>query len=234
MVTMIVDALAQAWSNFLAGVAAFVPRLVVMLTLAVAGWIMAALLRFVTRWLLRLLRFNRLAERAGGSELLRRAELPPADVLLASLIFWLVLIGFLLSGLGALGVQGGETLVSQFLRFVPQLLLGLAILAAGVLGANFAWRATLLAAVNAKMPSARLVAEAVRLLILLLAVAMALEQIGVAQAVVLRAFTIAFGAVMLGAAIAFGIGGGPIARRILERRFPAGDPPAPSGDVGHL
>jgi hypothetical protein len=48
---------------------------------------------------------------------------------------------------------------------------------------------------------------------------MALEQIGVAKAVVPTAFAITFGAVMLGLAIAFGIGGGGLARRILEQQF---------------
>jgi hypothetical protein len=86
--------------------------------------------------------------------------------------------------------------------------------------ANFAWRATLLAAVNARIPSPRLLSGAVRWLILILAGAMALEQIAVARTVVLTALAIAFGAVMLGIAIAFGLGGRGIARRILEHQFP--------------
>jgi small-conductance mechanosensitive channel len=186
MVKMIMDALSEAWGHLLTALASFLPRLVVTLSIVVAGWIIAAVLSFLARRLLRWVRFNRFAERAGAADLLRKAELPPADALLGSLTFWLVLTGFLLSGLGA----------------------------------NFAWRATLLAAVNSKMPAARLIAEAVRLLILVLTAAMALERVGVAQTVVLTAFAIAFGAVMLGGAIAFGIGGGPIARRILEQRFP--------------
>jgi hypothetical protein len=233
MTTTIMDALFQAWRNFLGGVAAFLPRLVATLSIVLAGWIMAALARFVTLRLARIFRFNRFADRAGAGELLRRAELPPADVLLASLAFWLVLIGFLLSGLVALGFQGLESLIADFLRFVPKLLVALVLLAAGFVGANFAWRATLLAAVNAKLPSARLIAEGVRLLILVLTVAMALEQIEVAQTVVLTAFAVAFGAVMLGAAVAFGIGGAPIARRLLERYFPEQEPGKSDG-ASHL
>lgn len=220
MAKMILDALSEAWGNFLNGLAGFLPRLVVTLSIVVAGWIMAAVLSFLTRRLLLWLRFNRLAERGGAAELLRKAELPPAEALLGSLVFWLVLIGFLLSGLGTLGFAGVDVLVADFLRFVPRLLVALVILAVGLAGSNFAWRATLLAAVNANMPAARLIAEAARLLIIVLAVAMALEQVAVARTVVLTAFAIAFGAVMLGAAIAFGIGGGPIARRILEQHFP--------------
>jgi len=220
MGTMILDALKQAWGTLLSSIASFLPRLVVTLSIVVAGWLMAAVLSFVTRRLLRWTRLDRFAERAGAAELLRRAELPSAESVLSSLVFWVVLIGFLLSGLGALGFPGVESLIGDFLRLVPRLVVALAIVAIGLVGANFAWRATLLAAVNAKLPSARLIAEAVRLLILLLAVAMALEQVAVAQVVVLTAFAIAFGAVMLGAAIAFGVGGGPIARRILEKQFP--------------
>jgi hypothetical protein len=49
---------------------------------------------------------------------------------------------------------------------------------------------------------------------------MAVDQIDLARTIVLTAFAIAFGALMLGLAIAFGIGGGSIAKRILEHQFP--------------
>jgi hypothetical protein len=42
----------------------------------------------------------------------------------------------------------------------------------------------------------------------------------VARTVVLTAFAIAFGALSLAVAIAFGIGGSGIAKRILEHQFP--------------
>lgn len=62
---------------------------------------------------------------------------------------------------------------------------------------------------------------------------MALEQIAVARTVVLPAFAIAFGAAMLGMAIAFGIGGGGIARRFLEHQFPE-RPRSESDEVSHV
>jgi hypothetical protein len=68
--------------------------------------------------------------------------------------------------------------------------------------------------------------------VLILAAAMALDQIAVARTIVLTAFAIAFGAVMLGLAIAFGVGGGGIARRILDHWFPERD--EPEDEVKHL
>jgi hypothetical protein len=154
-------------------------------------------------------------------------------VLAGSVVFWLVFLGFLLSGIDVLGLTALQGLVSGFGEFIPRLLVALAILAVGFVVANFAWRAALLAAVNARMSSPRLLSNAVRFLIMILAVAMALEQIAVAQTVVLTAFAIAFGAVMIGMAIAFGIGGGSIARRFLEQQFPE-RPRADSDRVSHL
>jgi hypothetical protein len=48
---------------------------------------------------------------------------------------------------------------------------------------------------------------------------MAFEELGLAERTIIVAFAIAFGALMLGLAIAFGLGGQDLARRFLERRF---------------
>lgn len=231
MAQMIADALRDAWQNFLAGIALFLPRVLATLSILVAGWLIAWLLGTLTRRVLGWLKFNALTERTGGGEMLRRSGLPPADALVGSIVYWLTLIGFVLSGLGTLGLSGTEDVVAEFLHFVPQLVIAFVILAVGFAVANFVWRATLLAAVNAKLPSARMLSAAARFMIMLLAVAMALEQVAVARAVVLTAFAIAFGALMLGVAIAIGIGGADMVRRTLEEQFRTREPrdqdPAP-------
>jgi hypothetical protein len=233
MIQMIADALREAWIHFSDGFAAFLPRLIAMLVIVVVGWLIAAVVAFVLRTLLSLFRFNALADRTGTSEILKRADLPPADRLAAGTVFWILWIGFLASGVGALGLAGMEQLTGEFFHFVPRVFVALAVLVAGFVLANFAWRATLLTAVNANIPSARLLSGGVRFLVSLLAVAMALEQLGIAQHVVVTAFAIAFGAVMLGLAVAFGIGGGGVARRIVEQQFPE-KPKRSEDDVSHL
>lgn len=233
MAQMIAEAVKQAWTHFLENVVSYLPRVLATLTIVVAGWIIGALLRVATRWILRSLRFDALSERIGLAAMLRAADLPPASVLGGTVVFWLVFLGFVLSGIDVLGLTALQGLVVGFGAFVPRLLVAIAILAAGFVVANFAWRATLLAAVNARLSSPRLLSGAVRSLILVLAVAMALEQVAVAQTVVLTAFAIAFGAIMIGLAIAFGIGGAGLARRFLEQQFPE-RPPSDSDQTPHL
>jgi hypothetical protein len=220
MAQMIADALRQVGINFVDALRVFTPRVVMTISIVLAGWLIATLVRLLVRRVLQWVRFNAACERAGIAALLKSAELPPAEGLAASTAFWLVLVGFLLSGVDVLGFAILQGFVSTLASFVPRLLVSIAIVVVGFFAANLAWRATLLAAVNARLPSPRLLASAVRSLILILAGAMALEQVAVARAIVLTAFAISFGAVMLGLAIAFGIGGGGIARRILEHQFP--------------
>ncbi len=230
---MVLDAIRQASTNFLRTAAELVPRAVVTLSIVLVGWLIAALLKRLTRAVLVRAGFPRLCERQGVAEALRAADLPAAEVIIASLVFWVVFVGFLLSGVDVLGFSALQGLVREFALFVPRLLVGLVIIVVGLVVANVAWRATLLAAVNAKLPSPRVLAGTVRTLALILTAAMALDQIAVARTIVLTAFAIAFGAVMLGLAIAFGVGGGGVARRILDHWFPE-RPSQPRDDMGHL
>lgn len=234
MAEAIVNALRETGATYLAALSAFLPRVLATLSIVVVGWLIAVVLRFITRRVLGLVRFNTLAERTGTAEVLRKAELPPADVLTSSVVFWLVFLGFLLSSLDALGFKGVEGLLADFIRFIPRILVAVVILVLGLLAANFAWRATLLAAVNANLPSARLLSGGVRLMIAVMAVAMALEQIAVARTVVLTAFAISFGAIMLAVAIAVGIGAGPTARRIIEQHFTRREGTDTEGGASHL
>jgi hypothetical protein len=80
----------------------------------------------------------------------------------------------------------------------------------------------LLAAVNANVPSPRVLSLAVRSIIIVFVLSIVFEELGLAEQTMLVAFGIAFGALMLGLAIAFGIGGRDLARRILEQKFVRG------------
>jgi len=233
MTQQIIDALRQAWTTFLGDVAAFVPRVAAALSIVVAGWLIAAAARAAVRRVLGWVHVNRLAERSELAEMLRTAQLPSAEILASRVVFWLVWIGFLLAGVDALQFRSLEGIVVGFVQFVPRLFVAVAIVLVGVLVANFAWRATLLAAVNARLPSARLLAAGLRFVIVTTSVAIALEQIRVATAVVLTAFAIAFGAVMLGLAIAFGLGGRDVAKRLLEQQFTTRGP-RDGDDMTHL
>jgi hypothetical protein len=221
MIQEIANALVESWRNFATAFVLFVPRLVAAAILFAGGFVISLLVRRGIQWLLARLAVDRLSMRTGASEMLRMADLPTAEVLIAKIVFWIVWLGFIVSAVDTLQFQSFQGLVNEFFRFVPRFLVALLVLAIGFLVGNFLWRATLLASVNAGLPGARLLSGALRVLVIAIGIVMALEVLGLATTVVLTAFAITFGALMLGLAIAFGLGGRDAAKQLLEQQVKA-------------
>ena len=216
---MIISELSQALQELARGFAHYLPRLIVMLILAFLGWVFAYAVKTVLRSILRLIRFDKLSENAGASQLLNKAALPSASEVLSRFVFWLVWLGFILLGVGVLGILGLQEQVAKFFYFLPRLFVAMFIMFFGLLAASFFSRAALLAAVNANVPSPRVLSLAVRSVIIVFVLSIVFEELGLAEQTMLVAFGIAFGALMLGLAIAFGIGGRNLAQGFLEKKF---------------
>ena len=219
---IIITELTQALQELARGFAHYLPRLIVMLIVAFLGWVVAYLLKVLVRSLLRLTKFSKLSENAGATQLLNQAALPSSTELLSRVVFWVAWVGFILLGVSVLGIVGLREYISRFFLFLPRLLVALVILFVGLLVASFFSRAALLAAVNANFRSSRLLSILIRIIISIFALAMVFEVLGVAEETMLIAFGTAFGAVMLGLAIAFGIGGKDLAREFLEKKLATG------------
>jgi hypothetical protein len=216
--------------------ARFMPRLLAALLMLMLGFIVAIALRAITRRVLQWLRFNALMERTGARQFLEHARLHAPDQLVASLVFWLTWIVLLLAAMQTLGIAAVDALARDFVQYLPKFFSAVVILVLGLFLSIVAWRAALLAAVNARLPAPKLVAALARAVTLVAAVAMALEQLEIGRQVILAAFAISFGALMLSLAIAFGFGGRHAARRYLERRLDRGsdERPPPGDEASHL
>jgi hypothetical protein len=175
--------------------------------------------KVILRSILRLIKFDRLSEDAGASQLLNKAALPSATEMVSRFAFWVTWVGFILLGVSVLGILGLQDQIARFFLFLPRLFIAVLILFLGLLAASFFSRAALLAAVNANVPSPRVLSMAVRSIIIVFVLSIFFEELGLAEQTMLVAFGIAFGALMLGLAIAFGIGGRDLAQRFLEEKF---------------
>jgi hypothetical protein len=216
---IIVTELTQTVQQMARDFAHYLPRLIVMLIIVFAGWVIAYLLKLIVRSILRLTKFSKLSENVGATQLLHKAALPSAPELASRFVFWVAWVGFVLIGVSGLGIAGLQEYTSHFFLFLPRLFVALIILFFGVLAAGFFSRAALLAAVNADLRSSKLLSISVRIVISIFALSMVFEVLGVAEQTMLIAFGTAFGAVMLGLAIAFGIGGKDLAREFLEKKL---------------
>jgi len=230
MTNALFDNLARVWSSFQDKALHLFPRLMAALVIFGVGWILALVIRAAFKRGARMIALDTRCEHSGLSLLLRRAEIgwKPSEAI-GKCAYWIILVSAAIFSLSALEMPILDRMVEAFFLYLPKLFVAVGILALGFLLANFLSRAALLLAVNEELPVPRLVAGTVRLLVNVLAFAMAMEQLGIARNTVTVAFAIAFGALMLGLALAFGLGGKDLARELLAKRF---NRPAPDQQDG--
>jgi hypothetical protein len=196
----------------------FVPNLLAMLVLLTVGILAAVAIRFTVGLLLRWLAFDRFSEQTGIRTVLQKGGIRAAPSrVLALTLAWLALAVFVLLAVAALDLTAAVDLVNKAFAYLPNLLVAGALFLLGAIVSGFVRRSVLIAAVNAGVPSARLLARGAQAALLVLFAAMALEHLGLGRQVILSSFTILFGGVVFALALAFGLAGRDIAKETLER-----------------
>jgi hypothetical protein len=113
-------------------------------------------------------------------------------------------------------MPGTSGAAAALLAFLPHVIVAALVVVSGWVLSQFLAQAVLIAAVNAQVAGASLLAAVSRWLILSVAAAVALTELGVAREMVLLVFGIAFGGAVLALSLAFGLGARDLARQALE------------------
>ncbi len=211
------QALNQSMIRVLNELASLVPGLVALVIAILFSTLLAGVLYFVLRRSLTSLRFD---DRLGQWGLSAIAEWAPGKsptILVSRTAFWVVvLIGFLI-GVAAFDSTLTSQLVLQLFTYLPNVAAAIVVLIVGSIVARFVARSVLIGAVNMNLQYARLVSLGVKWMILVLAVAMALEHLAIGGSIVYIAFGILFGGIVLALALAVGLGSKELVSRSLER-----------------
>ena len=206
-----------------------------MLALVLLGLLVGWLAKQVVYRVLRTLRFDRLCARLGvGQEIERMGFVHSCSYLAGQIVQGIVILTALLAGLNALGTPLTRNLVERFFLYLPHFLAALVILVVGILVSRFLGRSVLIAAVNAEMPAARLLAGLARFFIVVLTVVAALDELGISRTTIIVTFAILFGGVVTTGAIAFGLGGRDLARELLQSQFHPQAKPEAEDQTHHL
>ena len=199
---------------------AVLPNVFAMGVLILGGLLAAWLSGLLLERFLRVIGLDHLSSRLGTTAVLLRAGIKTdPSRLIGQMLYWSVALFSFIAGLSALNLAPINQFAQSMLAYVPHLITAGVILLAGYVCSNFASQAILIAAVNAGLPPARLIANCSRWGLQLLAGAMALEQLGIAEHIVVVGFGITWGGLVLASAIAFGLGATDLAKDFLERRM---------------
>lgn len=212
--SLLLRSLRETWSTAVS----LLPDLGLALLLLVAGWLFAKLTRRLAVRALRAARVDELAERSGVDDFLVQGGVPFTLVtLVAGTLYWLILAGVFVALLDALGVRTAGVLVQRVAQFVPNLVLAVGVLVFGSLLARVIGGLVYSYLSNIGSSAAEPIGALARWALLVFVLFMAAEQLAIRTEVLVSAFQIAFAAVCLAAALAFGLGGRDWAAQVIAR-----------------
>jgi hypothetical protein len=205
------EAITQPASNMLNVILEAIPAIFAATLVVVIAYVVGRVVAGLITNLLTGVGFNAILARLGLGKEPGEGERTPSEI-----VGYLVLVAIMLfaaiEASRLLGFALLADLVAQFTAFAGQVILGLIIFAIGLYLANLAAK-TVQASGAAQ---AGLLALAARVSILVLAGAMALRQMGLANEIINLAFGLLLGAIAVAVALAFGLGGREAAAREIE------------------
>ncbi len=193
------------------------PLIAAMLTLA-GGVSLAYLGRFFATKTLKLLRFETFSTLVGITEFLRKGGVRYSAVeLVGVLAYWMILAATFIKISRILDFTIVQELSEQVRVIVPSAIAAIFIVIVGVVIVTFLANFTMTLARNAAIPSAHMIAKAIKCIGIGIVSVIAFDLIGFGKTILNPMILMLFGAVVFSVGLAFGLGCKDIARNAVER-----------------
>jgi small-conductance mechanosensitive channel len=199
---------------------AVLPALLAAGLILLIGYFVARQIEKWTDRTLKRLDFNKVAEAGGLREAVDRTGggLDPVHAV-GKLLFWLIMLIVILLASAALGLDSINRMFGIMLGFIPTLIAAIVIVILGIVVGEFV-RGLILASAGT-MEGVPILANVAKGSVVVIAVFMALQQLGVAAELITAAFTLVLGAVALAVGLAFGLGNTTLAGEVTRRWYQA-------------
>jgi len=213
----ITEILRQSAAQIATDIANFLPRLLALAVVLTLGSLLAWLIGAILHRSLRNVEFDAHLDEWGFSGLAQWSPGKSPARLLARLACWTVFfLSLLIAGSILFPALTSDVLARAF-SFVPNLITAILVFLIGIVLARFLAQGALISAVNQQIQSARLISLGVKWLVMIMAGAIAFEHVGIGGGIILVAFSILFGGVVLALALAIGLGSRDVVTRSWER-----------------
>ncbi len=200
------DSLALFWE--------YIPALFGAAVVLLAGYLLAKLVQKAAARALRRLHLNEALKKGGVVPLERAGSHLNPTLAIANLLFWFVMFSALLLAANALGFDSLASLFGELVGYIPSVVAAIVIVVVGIVLGDFV--GGLIAASTSALHGGPTLARVGKGGVVLLAVFMALQELGVATEIVTTAFAIIFGAIALALALSFGLGNRELAAEITR------------------
>ena len=211
------DSVQQALDSFFG----FLPNLLGFLVILVIGYIIARVVKGILTKVLTKVGLDKALHSGQTGQYVEKVS-PGASPskLVGAIAFWFLFLGAVSLAVSALKIPALTTFVSAIYGYLPNVIAAVIIFV--IAGAIAGAVATLVAKTMGDTPTGKLVGSIAPLLIMAIATFMILNQLQIAPAIVTITYAALIGAVALGSALAFGLGGRGVAQRMLEDAYDRG------------
>lgn len=204
------------WSE----IAGFLPNLAGALVILILGYFVARIASAVVRRLLAAVGFDRLGDRTGIADMLRRINVErPASHILGRIVFWILMLTFLLSASESLGLDRLSATINSLVQYLPRVLGAVFILSIGLFAATFSRDAVRGAAANVGSRHANTLGQTTYVLLAVIAAALAIGQLELETALLTVAVAVVITSAGVAAALAFGLGSRDVAGNVLAGSY---------------
>jgi Conserved TM helix len=198
---------------------AFIPEFLAAIAILIVGFFLAKIIGNIVQRVLGRAGLDRTLHTGQGGDWVRRVTSSPSR-LVGRLAFWAVFLGAISLAVSVLGINALTDFVAAVYGYLPHVIVAVLIfLVAGALSAGVA---TIVGRTMGDTPTGKAVATAAPILIMAIATFMILTELGIAEQIVMITYAGLIGAIALGMALAFGLGGRDVAARMLEGAYQAG------------
>ncbi|HSN81132.1 MAG TPA: hypothetical protein VLS88_01030 [Polyangiales bacterium] len=194
------------------------PNLAIAAVIIALGWSLAWVLRKIIRRVLR-----RLATQApvGTAELgwSDAAGQRGAGDVAANAAYWLTLLTTLMIAIDALGLPVFSKWIGAFASYLPRLVIAMGLVLGGIIAGRIARNAVIKTAVRMSVAQARSLARLAQTAIVIAAILIAADELGLDVSSLTAVFLIALAAILGGGALAFGLGAREAMSDILSMHY---------------
>jgi hypothetical protein len=202
------DVFMESLNQFWLQLVNFVPKLLAVVVILFFGWIVAKLVRLAVKRLLDFTQFDKFAKKSGLEAFMNSGSLNVTlSGIISQVVYWLVIILFITTGASTLGLSEVANLLQQLAGYLPRIILAILVIIFGTLLARFVNKLMFAWLHSIKFSGALAVSTSAEYGIQILAIFVALEQLGIGMQLIHSLFVIVFGAIFLALALAFGLGG---------------------------
>ncbi len=185
----------------------FLANILLVVVILIIGWIIAKIVKDLLTKGLKILKLDQLSERIELDNILSKGGVNYSlSELIGIVCYWIVILITVVASLNAVNLTVAADLLNRIILYIPHVIAAIFMLVLGMFVATLLSNIVQTAANNAGIAESKLLSKVVQALVIIFAVAIAMEQLNIGAKIIEIIIGIMVGSIGLAVALAFGLG----------------------------